>query len=282
MPVRFPSCLTALALVLAVALPVAAQEAPRGSAGAFLAARVASSESDYREAAEWYGRLIETGVDDPATLEGAVIAELSLGEVERAAELARLLVQKGGRSQTAYIALLADQVKRGDWAGLEADTRAGRTVGKLMDDLVLAWAALGDGRMSDAVAAFDAIAKAPGLEAFGLYHKALALASVGDFEGADAILSGKEAGQIALMRRGAIAHAQVLSQLERNADALTLLDRAFGGGADPQVDALRARLQAGEPVPFEIVRNAQDGVAEVFYTLATALRGEAEDRKSHV
>ena len=277
MPVRFPSCLTALALVLAVALPVAAQEAPRGSAGAFLAARVASSESDYREAAEWYGRLIETGVDDPATLEGAVIAELSLGEVERAAELARLLVQKGGRSQTAYIALLADQVKRGDCAGLEADTRAGRTVGKLMDDLVLAWAALGDGRMSDAVAAFDAIAKAPGLEAFGLYHKALALASVGDFEGADAILSGKEAGQIALMRRGAIAHAQVLSQLERNADALTLLDRAFGGGADPQVDALRARLQAGEPVPFEIVRNAQDGVAEVFYTLATALRGEADD-----
>ena len=277
MPLCLSPRLTALALALAVALPVQAQETPRGSAGAFLAARVAASESDFREAAFWYDRLIETGVNDPATLEGAVISHLSLGEMERAAELARLLVQKGGRSQTGFIALLADQAKREDYAGLIADIEAGRTVGKLMDDLVKAWAALGEGQMSDAVDAFDTIAKAQGLEAFGLYHKALALASAGDFEGADAILSGREAGTIALMRRGAIAHAQVLSQLERNADALALLDRAFGTGPDVQIDALRARLKAGEPVPFDIVRNAQDGIAEVFYTLATALRGEADD-----
>lgn len=269
--------LSAALLALVLAMPVQAQEEPRGSAGAFLAARVAASENDFREAARWYDRLIETGVNDPATLEGAVIAHLSLGEMEQAAERSRLLVQKGGRSQTAFIALLVDQVKREDYAGLIADIKAGRTVGKLMDDLVLAWAALGEGRMSDAVADFDVIAKAPGLEAFGLYHKALALASAGDFEGADAILSGQEAGTIALMRRGAIAHAQVLSQLERNADALALLDRAFGKGPDLQIDALRARLTAGEPVPFDIVRNAQDGIAEVFYTLASALRGEAED-----
>ena len=64
--------------------------------------------------------------------------------------------------------------------------------------------------MSDAGADFDTRAKSPGLEAFGLYHKALALASAGDFEGADNILSGREAGQIALMRRGAIAHGPLL------------------------------------------------------------------------
>ncbi|MCZ8334514.1 MAG: tetratricopeptide repeat protein [Rhodobacteraceae bacterium] len=277
MPTRPLPALLALALTAALALPAAAQERVDGSAGAFLAARVAASENDFREAARWYDRLIATGVNDPATLEGAVIAHLSLGEMERAAELSRQLVQKGGRSQTAYIALLADQAKRGDYAGLIADTKAGRSVGRLVDDLVVAWAALGDGRMSDALAAFDALAKSPGLEAFGLYHKALALASVGDFEGADNILSGREAGQIALMRRGAIAHAQVLSQLERNPDALALLDRAFGAEADPQLDALRARLAAGEPIPFDIVRNAQDGIAEAFFTLATALRGEAED-----
>ena len=277
MPLTALCRLSAALMVLALAVPAEAQEEPKGSAGAFLAARVAASENDFREAAQWYDRLSDTGVNDPATLEGAVIAHLSLGEMEQAAEQARLLVQKGGRSQTGFIALLADQAKREDYAGLIADIKAGRTVGKLMDDLVLAWAALGEGRMSDAVGAFDTIAKAQGLEAFGLYHKALALASVGDFEGADAILSGREAGTIALMRRGAIAHAQVLSQLERNADALALLDQAFGGGPDLQIDALRARLKAGEPVPFDIVRNAQDGIAEVFYTLASALRGEAED-----
>ena len=65
------------------------------------------------------------------------------------------------------------------------------------------------------------------------------------------------------MRRGAIAHAQILSQLERNPDALALLEQAFGTEPDPQISALRARLQAGEPVPFDLIRNAQDGIAEV-------------------
>jgi tetratricopeptide (TPR) repeat protein len=275
MPPR-QSPLVAFALALALAFPAAAQDT-EGAAGAYLAAKVAASENDFREAARWYDRLIQVGVNDPATLEGAVIAHLSLGDFEKAAELARQLVQQGGRSQTAYIALLADQAKRGEFAPLIADTLAGRSIGRLLDDLVMAWAALGDGRMSDAVAGFDKLATSPGLEAFGLYHKALALASVGDFEGADNILSGREAGAIALMRRGAIAHAQILSQLERNPDALALLQQAFGTEADPQIDAFRARLEAGEPVPYDVVTNPVDGIAEVFFTLSTALRGEAED-----
>jgi tetratricopeptide (TPR) repeat protein len=275
MPPRH-SPLVAFALALALAFPVAAQDT-EGAAGAYLAAQVAASENDFREAARWYDRLIQIGVNDPATLEGAVVAHLSLGDFERAAELSRQLVQQGGRSQTAYIALLTDQAKRGDFAPLIADTLAGRSIGRLLDDLVMAWAALGDGRMSDAVAGFDKLAASPGLEAFGLYHKALALASVGDFESADNILSGREAGTIALMRRGAIAHAQILSQLERNPDALALLEQAFGTGADLQIDTLRARLEAGEPVPYDVVTNPVDGIAEVFFTLSTALRGEAED-----
>lgn len=275
MPPR-QSPLVAFALALALAFPAAAQDT-EGAAGAYLAAQVAASENDFREAARWYDRLIQVGVNDPATLEGAVIAHLSLGDFEKAAGLARQLVQQGGRSQTAYIALLTDQAKRGEFAPLIADTLAGRSIGRLLDDLVMAWAALGDGRMSDAVAGFDKLATSPGLEAFGLYHKALALASVGDFESADNILSGREAGQIALMRRGAIAHAQILSQLERNPDALALLQQAFGTEADPQIDALRARLEAGEPVPYDVVTNPVDGIAEVFFTLSTALRGEAED-----
>lgn len=280
MPAQTRQPLKALALAACLALPLAgpgtAQEGD-GSAGAYLAARVAASEFDFREAARWYDRLLDSGADDAATLEGSLISHMSLGDIDRAADLSRLLVQKGGRSQTAYIALLTDQVAREDYAALIADIEAGRSVGRLLDDLVMAWAALGDGRMSDAVAGFDELASAPGLEAFGLYHKALALASVGDFESADNILSGREAGQIALMRRGAIAHVQILSQLERPADAIALLDRAFGAEADPQVDGLRARLQAGETLPFDLVRNPKDGIAEVFFSLATALRGEAED-----
>ena len=66
----------------------------------------------------------------------------------------------------------------------------------MLDDLVKAWAKLGLGGCRTPLEDFDKIAKTKGLEAFGLYHKALALASAGDFEGADEILSGTAAGTI--------------------------------------------------------------------------------------
>ena len=116
MPPRH-SPLVAFALALALAFPAAAQET-EGAAGAYLAAQVAASENDFREAARWYDRLIQIGVNDAATLEGAVIAHLSLGDFERAADLSRQLLQQGGRSQTAYIALLTDQAT--EWAAQPA------------------------------------------------------------------------------------------------------------------------------------------------------------------
>ena len=83
------------------------------------------------------------------------------------------------------------------------------------------------------------------------------------------------------MRRGVIAHVQILSQLERNADAIALLDRSFAPGSDLEVDDLRRRLAAGEPFPLTIARNATDGIAEVFFTMAAALNGQAGRRLYH-
>ena len=40
--------------------------------------------------------------------------------------------------------------------------------------------------------------------------------------------------------------------------------------------ALRAELQAGKPVPFSVVNDAREGIAEVFFTVAAALNGESQ------
>ncbi len=263
-----------LVLAAVIGAPVAAQD---GDPGAYLAARVAGAQNDYRAAADWYARALLADTRNVALLEGAVIAQINIGEIDLAAEVAKRLRDLGGRNQTATLALMAKAAKAGDYAALLAEGADGQTVGALLDGLIKAWAELGNGRMSEAQAGFDAIAKTKGLEPFGLYHKALALASVGDFEGADNIMSGRAAGSFSVTRRGIIAHVQVLSQLENNTEALAVLERNFPLGQDPEIDALRLRLQAGEPVPFDAVRTPVDGLAEVFYSLATALRGEAED-----
>jgi len=149
--------------------------------------------------------------------------------------------------------------------------------GDLLNGLSKAWHLVDQGKMSDALGAFDAIVDSRGLKEFGLYHKSLALALVGDMEGADAILSGAAEGPLRATRRGILAHAQVLSQLERSDDALDLLNKSFNGTSDPEIVAMRAALIAGETLPFDIVRNATDGAAELFFTLSAALNGDAND-----
>ena len=263
--------------ILAAVLVAPLRAEVKVDTGAYLAARVAEAQNDFRAAAEWYSRAIVSDTSNPQLLEGAALAEMAIGDFAIAGEAAGVLKSLDGPpNQLAEFALLANEAQREDYAAILAAAEAGRDVGDLANALVVAWAKLGEGRMSEALDGFDALAATKGLEAFGLYHKALAMASVGDFEGADEILSGRAAGPIFVMRRGVFAHVQILSQLERNTDALALLDRSFGTTPDPMVDALRLRLQAGEPVPFDTVKTARDGIAEAFFSISTALNGEAD------
>jgi tetratricopeptide (TPR) repeat protein len=267
--------LTALLFAAAMGTPLRADETVDG--GAYLAARIAEAQNDFRAAAGWYGKAIIADSGNPQLLDGAILAEIGIGNFALATDAAKLRKGiEGEPSQLAEMALLADEARREDYAALLAAAESGRDVGDLTNALVVAWAKVGEGKMSEAVDAFDAVTKQKGYEAFGFYHKALALASVGDFEGADEILSGRAAGPIYVMRRGVFAHAQILSQLERNADAVTLLDRSFGTAPDPIVDSVRKRLQAGEPIPFDTVTSARDGIAEVLFSISTALNGEAD------
>lgn len=266
----------AIAATFALAPMTVCAEDRVEDAGAYLAARVAGGASDYKAATDWFARALISDPANPALLESAVLAHIELGEFPKAAELAQLLQKTGSKSQVGQIAILADHVMADDYAAILRDRKAGVSVGALPDGLIAAWAELGNGKMSDALAGFDALTKLDGMKAFGLYHKALALASAGDFEGADDILSGRASGPLQVMRRGVIAHAEILSQLERDPDALALLDRTFGTDSDPTIDALRAKLSAGETLPFDIARNAKDGIAEVFFSIASAMSGQAE------
>lgn len=280
----FRPWLVATALSLG-AFPVAGQDTAAApdpaltevaDAGAYLAARASLSEHSYGDAAFWYDRALGMERDNPFLLEGLILALMGKGDFGAAADAAGRLIEIGGRSQAGAIALLVADARAGAYDQLLAALPE-RAIGNLMDQLVLAWAEFGQGRMADALARFDQIAANGALKPFGLYHKALALAAVGDFQSADDLLSGRAEGPLVVNRRGVMAHAQILSQLERNDEALALLERSFGTEAEPQLDAMRRDLAAGAPLPFTIVPDAQAGLAEVLFSLAVALNGEAED-----
>ncbi len=246
-----------------------------GIAGAYLAGRAASFQSDYEQAAQYYAQALIADPSNPRLLENATSAFVNLGRVPQAHAIAQKMQMSGLESQIAHLVITAEQFKQGDYDQMLDDIAAGRRIGPLVDGLATAWAELGRGRMTEALARFDALSEETGLQGFALYHKALALASVGDFEGADALFAGDEQGPLRQTRRGAMAHIEVLSQLERNEDALQLLDLLFSTDTDPGVEDIRTRLEAGEVLPFTHVTNASDGAAEMFFSVAGVLSTDA-------
>nr|WP_249200691.1 tetratricopeptide repeat protein [Thetidibacter halocola] len=258
-----------------MALPAAAPA--NGIAGDYLAARQAAIMGDFEAAARHYGRALAFDNDNPELLERAVLANMSLGDVEQAAAVADRMADLGLVSQIAQMALITRDGQAEKYAAILMAIEADRGLGPLSDRLTEAWAQLGQGDMSAALVAFDEAAQLQGLGPFATYHKALALASVGDFESAEALFAGSEIGGMAMTRRGVMARVQVLSQLDRFDEAVQLIDTAFGADLDPGLAAMRASVAAKERLPFDHIRSARDGMAEVFYTVAGALSNENSD-----
>lgn len=268
---KFLRVLAIAALMGTAAMPTQADT----SAGAYLAARAATATSDYATASKFYTQLLIQAPSDPFLLENLVLANLALGNMEKTIPVARKLDSQSVNSQIGNMALVADLIDKKDYKALEVRISKEKGIGPLLDGLVLAWAKLGRGEMSEALKQFDKVADERGLTGFALYHKALAMASVGDFEGAEDIFSGATASSVQMTRRGAMAHIEILSQLERNENAITVMDALFGSALDPQLRAMREELVAGNTLPFTHVSSPREGMAEVFYSLGSALQNEA-------
>lgn len=260
----------------AFAVPAVAQvqDFPsQGYAGAFLAAREAGASNDFAAALPYLERMLESEPGNARILESLTVSYVALGHHEAATERARDLMAQMQDNHAAALALLADAFARRDYdAALELLDTGARTL-PLIDGLGLAWAHLGQGRMTEALAALDEVSGQEGMLAFAQYCRALALALVGDVESAAAIMEDERYNVLgALSRRGMIAYAQVLGQLERFDDALTLIDEMFGGVNDPVIAEMRSAYAEGRALPFSLIADPAEGMAEVYAVMAAAMR----------
>lgn len=245
--------------------------------GEFLAGRAAERSGDFEAAARYYGRALLFDPTNPALLHGALAAYLRLGNVEMAAEFAGHMRDLEMQSQVAQMALTATYAADGDFQAVFSDLEAGHSIGGLVDGLLQAWGYLGLGETEKAMAAFDEMAARDGLRSFVLYHKAMAFAMVGDYGAAAELYSRPASEGIQPSRRGTITFAEVLSQLDRNDEAVAVIDAVFGDNLDRGLAEMRQFLIAGATLPISTVRTPAEGYAEVFLTVAGVVRGNAED-----
>lgn len=270
---RMISALTAMGLLFgSVALP----SPGLADAGPYLAARQATMDRTFPELAVYATRALAGDPDNPVLLESVISSRISMGDFDAVKGYASLLKQIEPDNQIAAMAHLTLLARSGDYEGLVAALDEGESISAVVDGLMRAWAHVGLGNMSGALNLFDQGAgMGQGFENFGAYNKGLALALVGDYEGALATLSQPNMPQ---SRFSVIARMEILSQLERNEEALALLNESFGEGPlDLELEHLREALAEGEAVPFDVVHSARDGIADVFFAVASALDGGLDD-----
>nr|WP_255453666.1 tetratricopeptide repeat protein [Paracoccus sp. S-4012] len=245
----------------------------RGLAGPYLAARQAAGENDFAAAADYFLRVLQQDSQEPFLIDSALVSLVSAGNVDRAVSLARTLDESGTETELADVVLRAAASQEGDWEELRERSTATRERGttpggRLLDGLLEAWALLGAGQATDAMARLEQLARISGAKPMIDYNLALVRAGVGDYEGAEELLAQPDTG---LHLPGTIAHAEILVQLDRRDEALALIEDVPGAAEEPALIDLSARLASGQPVPFTALRDAKDGVAQTFLTFATAL-----------
>ncbi|MCB1396477.1 MAG: tetratricopeptide repeat protein [Rhodobacter sp.] len=265
---------TVSALLVAAALaPWPAPAPAQGLAGAFLAARLAGEQNDFLASTRYLERILETDPENLATLEGVTVSAFSAGLFDAAQSHAETLVRLDPESRIASMVLMSEGFARGDYDQVATISDGGAEVHPLIDGLARAWAKLGQGSMSEALDLLDETSTQEGMQAFALYCRALALALVGDAEGALAILEDPATGVSgSLNRRGYIAYAQLLGLVERFDDAIAMIDRVFAGSTDPRLADMRAAYETQQAVPFDVIDSPAQGMAEVYAVMASAMR----------
>ena len=248
--------------------------------GAYLAAMQADFRNDFVAAGDYTTRALMLEPENVGLLQNAVVARTVTGQVAEAALHAERLAELMPENQLAVLVRVAQALAEGDYD--RADTlliAAGPAMNPLLGGLLAGWIEVGREDFAAAQARFDALDGNDTLRVYGQYHKALALALAGDFVTAADILGGGGDGPLHVNLGSVVAHAQILAQIDREEEALALLDDTLSGGLPSEVlTELRDRIAAGEEVPFTVIAEARDGAAEAYYTLADALNANESER----
>ncbi|MDG1458754.1 MAG: tetratricopeptide repeat protein [Pseudoprimorskyibacter sp.] len=275
MAFRFWTLTTAFVVAFGAA---PANLAADGFAGPYLAARQASSVYDFDAAARYYARANLADPSDIQLMERAAISFFALGEVARSAQFSELLETAGQRdSQISNLVLATSLSAQGDWATLQSRFGSGQRSGPLTQELMQAWVLSAQGNQAAANDVFDALAQNNSMQPFAIYHKALSLALAGEDRQALTLLQSDGARMLMLRPRAIRLRAELLGRLSERQAALELLNLATQGQtADPASSALAALLKSGQSIALTEFKTPQQGIAEVFFNLAQALRNEAE------
>jgi tetratricopeptide (TPR) repeat protein len=240
--------------------------------GDYLVASNAATTRDARVASARYLAVLARDPDNAAILSKAFVFAVAAGEMEMAGRLADSVSKADPLSDLSPLVKGVTALKQGSYAEAKGHFDSAHPPERLdlVTALALAWTAFGAGDVTSARALLSPTGDATS-DVFISYHRARLEEAINNPTGADEAFAAADRATAGKSLTVALAYASWLQATGRSGDALKVLDTLIGTEpGNPVVLLARDHLRAGKPVGQRI-RTAQQGAAEGFYGVASAV-----------
>ena len=243
--------------------------------GSYLAAMSALNGQDFDSAVALFEEALSQDPDNANLIERTFTLLLANGEIDRAIPLASRLVEMNPDSRIGRLTLGVKALKSRNYA--DAGKQLGQSdrgpLANILSGLLSAWAAQGQGQTEAALKIIDTMQGPEWYSVFKDFNTALINENAGRTEAALKAITAAYQAQGGSMRVTE-AYARMMARagkIDEAKQALATFTQNSVG--HPVIAALLAEINAGKK-PAPLVRNPQEGAAEVLYGLGSALGGE--------
>lgn len=260
--------------------------------GSFLAAQIAAANGDDAAAIENYRRAIKLDPDNVGLKQALFAGLTGDGQIAEAIELLQDIPPEFQNQNINHAVVAANALKQKSWS--QAVSRLKKVAGTDLDNMLAqlagAWAQFGARDMEKAIAGASQIDGPDWMRMIKEYHTGLILAASGkDSEAVTALEIAVSYRSVAgaltetymrAMQALAISYSR-LGNLEK---ANSVLDEGLALiSRHPAMLALKAAIANGDK-PTLLLKTAQQGAAEVFYNVGSAIsrQGRSPFAQSHL
>lgn len=260
--------------------PPAAEPIGRSELGAYLAARQAERERDFKDAAKFMESALQRDPDNYDMLVRAQTFLVLDGRFDEAAKLAQRTLQVApGHPQSVLLLALAD-VRKGDFAGAEKwlKDQPLASINRIVLPLVNGWIQAAENRPAAAVNALRPILEVNGFRPLYEYHAALIADYFGRRDEADDHYKRSLEIEGGAPARLIEAAGNYYERTGRAAEAKALYAKFQSDNRQSAtLSAALKRVEDHGPPPPALVPTPKAGIAEALFNVAGALREDNND-----
>lgn len=251
--------------------------------GAYLSGQIADSDSDIKNAIEFYNRALEFDPENREAKRRLFTTLIISGDFETASTLAEALKDDADVALLAERALAVRSIQKREYRRTDKflNLEEANPVDRLINQLLSAWAKFGDNKVDEAIAQVISLEGPTWYSAFQDFNLGMMTAASGDHEKAKsyfgALIANQDAIQIApdTYLQGIMALATLHNQDGEKNQALNVLTDTIRAAFAP-ADALKKKIEQGVEIPYSVA-NAQSGASYALYTIGAALNREGNE-----